>query len=89
MKIALIGLFGNDPVVRQYEPSMDDDDDWLIASEVVNVEFVMLPARATADKRLALIDLKIEKARKDYAEQITSVLKLEEEKQAILKENAL
>lgn len=81
MKIAINTLFGGAPRVSEWHDFMDNDDDYIRLSEIVDVEFVDLPKEEVVPKQVKQIDEKISEARAKFQ---TAINLLEEQKSKLL-----
>jgi len=80
MKIARFRLHGADHI-QEYHEHMDDDNDWIRLTEVVEVDFIDLPKEVIVPAQVAYIDIKIKEARAGFGR---ALAKLEEEKSKLL-----
>jgi len=80
MKVAKVKLFGNE-MITGWEDYMEDDQDWIRLSEVVEVDFIDLPPEVTIPPQVAFIEAKITEARERFGEVMS---KLEGEKAKLL-----
>ena len=81
MKIALGTLFDSNEAVFEWRDWMDEDSDYVRLSEVIEVEFTMLPKEEVVPKQVEKIDEYIAEVR---AEMGAKVAKLEERKAKLL-----
>lgn len=81
MKIALSTLFNGSEIPREWDDWMDDDEDYIRTSEIVEIEFTPLPDEDVVPKKLAVINNQINQVRVEMGQKIA---KLKEERSKLL-----
>ena len=79
-KYAIYQIFGSE-LVTEHREWMESDDDYIRLSEIIEIDFPMLPKEEVVPKQVKLIDDKIEKARARFQQAISE---LEDKKSRLL-----